>query len=234
MRFRFCRFVADSSKENRRKSIRRVAPKSPKNPSWAVLGAQSRFGDASGRVQDGFWTPKCCPRADLGSLRTSQERSRAVQKHAGASQTRSKFLRDNFQDARKVVRVAKRSRKRSRIDFGVIFGQCAEAPKCISYWFLQCFFDVGCFARQMFVERKNVEKTVVLDSKIEAGGVPGRLGRTSLGAKTAKSGKKARSKCLRGLRKFISGRERSNFERERAPRKRPRRAVARSTRSVFR
>ena len=216
LRFRFCRFVADSSKENRRKSIRRVAPKSPKNPSWAVLGAQSRFGDASGRVQDGFWTPKCCPRADLGSLRTSQERSRAVQKHAGASQTRSKFLRDNFQDARKVVRVAKRSRKRSRIDFGVIFGQCTEALKCIAYGFLQCFFDVGCFARRMFAERKNVEKTVVLDSKIEAGGVPGRLGRTSLGAKTAKSGKKARSKCLRGLRKFISGRERSNFERESA------------------
>ena len=194
----------------------RVAPKSPKNPSWAVLGAQSRFGDASGRVQDGFWTPKCCPRADLGSLRTSQERSRAVQKHAGASQTRSKFLRDNFQDARKVVRVAKRSRKRSRIDFGVIFGQCAGAPKCISYWFLQCFFDVGCFARRMFAERKKFEKTVVLDSKIEAGGVPGRLGRTSLGAKTAKSGEKARSKCLRGFRKFISGREQGNFERESA------------------
>ena len=108
-------------------------PQIAQNPSWVVLGAQNRFGDASGRVQDGFWTPKCCPRADLGSLRTSQERSRAVQKHAGASQTRSKFLRDNFQDARKVVRVAKRSRKRSRIDFGVIFGQCAEAPKCISY-----------------------------------------------------------------------------------------------------
>ena len=125
------------------KNPRRMAPKSPKNPSWAVLGAQSRFGDASGRVQDGFWTPKCCPRADLGSLRTSQERSRAVQKHAGASQTRSKFLRDNFQDARKVVRVAKRSRKRSRIDFGVIFSQCAEAPKCISYRFLQCFFNIS-------------------------------------------------------------------------------------------
>ena len=234
MRFRFCRFVADSSKENRRKSIRRVAPKSPKNPSWAVLGAQSRFGDASGRVQDGFWTPKCCPRTDLGSLRTSQKRSRAVQKHAGASQTRSKFLRDNFQDARKVVRVAKRSRKRSRIDFGVIFGQCAEAPKCISYWFLQCFFDVGCFARRMFVERKNVEKTVVLDSKIEAGGVPGRLGRTSLGAKTAKSGKKARSKCLRGLRKFISGRERSNFERESATRAPEERAGARASELYFR
>ena len=187
-------------------------PNRPKNPSRAVLGAQSGFGDASGRVRDDFWTPKCCPRADLGSLRTIQERSRAVQKHAGASQTRSKFLRDSFQDAPKVVRVAKRSRKRSRIDFGMIFGQCAEAPKCISYWFLQCFFDVGCFARRMFVERKNVEKTVVLDSKIEAGGVPGRLGRTSLGAKPSKSGKKARSKCLRGFRKFTSGHERSNFE----------------------
>ena len=121
------------------KNPRRMAPKSPKNPSWAVLGVQSRFGDASGRVQDGFLTPKCCPRADLGSLRTSQERSRAVQKHAGAPQTRSKFLRDNFRDARKVVRVAKRSRKCSRIDFGVIFGQCAEALKCISYWFFSVF-----------------------------------------------------------------------------------------------
>ena len=204
-----------------RKSTKKHSAGGPQIAQKSILGRlgrpkpfRGRVRTCSGRLLDA----QMLPRADLGSLRTSQERSRAVQKHAGASQTRSKFLRDNFQDARKGVRIAKRSRKRSRIDFGVIFGQCAEALKCISYWFLQCFFDVGCFARRMFVERKNVEKTVVLDSKIEAGGVPGRLGRTSLGAKTAKSGKKARSKCLRGLRKFISGRERSNFERESATR----------------
>ena len=86
----------------------------------------------------------------------------------------------------------------------------------------------------MFVERKNVEKTVVLDSKIEAGGVLGKLGRTILGAKTAKSGKKARSKCLRGLRKFINGREQGNFERESATVSGQDARAPRSPRVIFR
>ena len=103
----------------------------------------------------------------------------------------------------------------------------------ISYWFLQCFFDVGRFAHRTLVKRKNVEKTVVLDSTIEAGGVPGTLGRANLSAKTAKSGEKARSKCLRGLRKFISGLERSNFERESANVSGLGRAGLRMTRMLF-
>ena len=58
-----------------------IAPKSTKNRSWAVWGAQSRLGDASRRARDGFWTPKCRPKADLGTPRASQERPRAVQRH---------------------------------------------------------------------------------------------------------------------------------------------------------
>ena len=57
-----------------------IDPKSTKNRSWAVLGAPGRFGDASGRARDGFWTPKCHPKVDLGAPWASQEWPRAVQK----------------------------------------------------------------------------------------------------------------------------------------------------------
>ena len=63
----------------------RIDPKSMKNRSWAVLGAQSCFGDASGRARDGFWTPKCRPKADLGAPLARQERPEAVQKRPQGS-----------------------------------------------------------------------------------------------------------------------------------------------------
>ena len=44
------------------------------------MGARGRFGDASGGARDGFWTPKCCPKAYLGAPPTNQKRPRAVQK----------------------------------------------------------------------------------------------------------------------------------------------------------
>ena len=69
-----------------------IHPKSTKNRYWDVLGAQSRFGDASGRARDGLWTPKCRPKADLGAPRASQERPGAVQKPRRAARRRSKTL----------------------------------------------------------------------------------------------------------------------------------------------
>ena len=69
-----------------------IGPKSTKNRSGAVLGAQGRFRDASGRARDGFWTPKCRPKADLGAPRASQERPGAVQKPRRAARRRSKTL----------------------------------------------------------------------------------------------------------------------------------------------
>ena len=57
-----------------------IDPKSMKNRSWAVLGAQNCFGDASGRARDGFWTPKCRPKADLGAPWVGQKRPGLVQK----------------------------------------------------------------------------------------------------------------------------------------------------------
>ena len=57
-----------------------IDPKSTKNRSGAVLGAQSCFGDAPGRARDGFWTAKCRPKADLREPRARQERPGAVQK----------------------------------------------------------------------------------------------------------------------------------------------------------
>ena len=62
------------------------------------------------------------------------------------------------------------------------------------------------------IETKH-EKTPISASKIDARGLPGELGRASSSAKTDKSSEKARSKYLRGLRKFLSELERGNFER---------------------
>ena len=56
------------------------------------MGAPSCFGDASGRARDGFLTPKCQPKADLGAPRASQERPGAVQKPRRAPRRRSKTL----------------------------------------------------------------------------------------------------------------------------------------------
>ena len=69
--------------ENRSKIDKKstqIDEKPMKFQSWAVLGAQGRFGDAPGRTQDGSETPKNRPGADLGLARASQERPRVVQK----------------------------------------------------------------------------------------------------------------------------------------------------------
>ena len=70
-----------------------IDPKSTTNRSWAVLGAQGRFGDASGRARVGFWTRKCHPKADLGTPRARQERPGAIQKRPqGAPETLQEVL----------------------------------------------------------------------------------------------------------------------------------------------
>ena len=70
-----------------------IDPKSMKNRSWAVLGAQSRFGDAFGRARDGCWTPKCRLKADPGAPQAHQERPGAVQKRSqGAQETLQELL----------------------------------------------------------------------------------------------------------------------------------------------
>ena len=60
------------------KNPSRIDSKLTKNRRWASSGAQGRFRDASGRAWDGFSTPKCRPKADLGAPRASQERPGAV------------------------------------------------------------------------------------------------------------------------------------------------------------
>ena len=65
-----------------------MKPKSTKNRSGTGSGAQGRFGDASRRARDGFWTPKCRPKADRGTPRAGQEWPGAVQKRPrGAPET---------------------------------------------------------------------------------------------------------------------------------------------------
>ena len=165
-----------------------------------------------------------------GRAKGGQEWSESV---PGAPQRRSMRLRDHSQDARE-RRSRRPTQSKALADrFLNVFGRRAEAPKCVSCRPCQCFSDVGRFARRKLMARKNIEKAAVSTSKIEARGVPGRLGRASSSAKTASSSEKARSKCLRGLRKIISGRERGNFERDSATRAPDERAEARGIRTLI-
>ena len=82
--------------------------------------------------------------------------------------------------------------------------------------------------------RPKTSKIEAKPSKIEARGVLGTLGGASSSAKTAKSSEKARSKCLRSLRKFLCRRERGNFERESASSAPEERAGARAPEGKFR
>ena len=63
-----------------------------KNQSWAVLGAQGRFRNASRHAEDGFWTLTCRPKADPGT-RARQERPRVAQwQPPSVSETLQKLL----------------------------------------------------------------------------------------------------------------------------------------------
>ena len=124
--------------------------------SWAskiVLGTPpDAFGTAFGHPNDGPSSIQGRP----GWAKSGQELSKCV---PGQPQRRSKSLRDNSQDARDGVRVTKRNRKRWQMDFASNFDRCAEAPKCVSHWFLQGFVDVGRFAHGAFTAWKNFEKS---------------------------------------------------------------------------
>ena len=110
------------------------------NRSWAVLGARNRFRDASGRARDGFWTAKSGPKADLEVPRASQERPTDVQKRPRAA---SQTLPDHPGAVSERVWSIEHHRTRLRSDFSSILRHRAQAPKCVSYWFLQYFFDVA-------------------------------------------------------------------------------------------
>ena len=198
----------------------KMKPKATKNrlkndqgPVWAPKAVSGTRPDALGTV---FGRQSAAPRpirGRPGRAKSDQEASISV---PGAPQRRSKSLRDHSQDARKRRWHRQTQLEALAVRCSNVFGRRAAASKCVSYRSCQCFIDVGRFARRTLVARKHLEKTVVSGSKIEARGVLGSLGRASWSAKTAKSSEKARSKCLRGFRKFISGLERGNFERERA------------------
>ena len=91
-----------------------IEPKSKKNRSWAVLGAQGRFGDASGRARDGSWTPKCRSKANLGTPRASHRRPGDVQKRA---RTSPEMLADGPGAWAEHVRREQHCRMRLRSDF---------------------------------------------------------------------------------------------------------------------
>ena len=77
-----CSRLQRKSTKNRstiHKNEAQIDQTSTKIRTGAGLGAQGRFGDASGRARDGFWTPKCRPKTYLGASRAAQERPVAPQ-----------------------------------------------------------------------------------------------------------------------------------------------------------
>ena len=111
--------------------------------------------------------------------------------------------------------------------------RCDQRPECVSTHWGRCFVDVGGFVYIALFVRKKLEQTGVLDSKIEARSLPGGLGRAGLSAQTAKLSEKVRSKCLRGLRKFISERDRSTSSEKARPRDPEERADPRRRRRLI-
>ena len=149
---------ADRSRRHSAQNVRTASEKSTKNRSkidenpcqidqkstkyrcWAILGAQDRFGDASGRAQDGLRTAKCRPKADLETPRAGQERPRDVQKRPWVA---PKTFPDGLGAMSERVWSIEHHRARLRSDFSSILHRRAQAPKCVSYWFLQYFFAVA-------------------------------------------------------------------------------------------
>ena len=87
---------------------------STKIRTGAGLGAQGRFGDASGRARDGFWTPKCRPKTYLGASRAAQERPVAPQDALKTSQACSRCVS-------KASRIAHEARLWHRTPFETCF-----------------------------------------------------------------------------------------------------------------
>ena len=92
-----------------------IESKSMKNRSWVVLGAQGRFGDASGQARDSLRTPKCHPKANLGTPGRAKSGKEPSKSGFWVSQRCSKSFWGQSEDA--AVCIAQRSGKRLRIHF---------------------------------------------------------------------------------------------------------------------
>ena len=202
-----------------------------KNRSWTDLGAQGRCRDASGCAWDGFRAPKCRPKADLGAPSARQEWPKAVKKRPQGSPETLRELGGPF-PKRPQAPLASPNAVGSVC--GSIFQRfrwTRDGSEVRFVSLLPVFYRCRTFCASNACRAQKLRKTVVSGSKIEAQGVLGTLGRASSSAKTAKSSEKARPKCPRGFRKFISGRERGNFERESASSAPEERAGLRSLRA---
>ena len=185
--------------KNRSKIVKnpsQIDPKSTKNRSWGVLGAQGRFGDASGRARDGFWTPQCRPKADLGAPRASQERPGAVQK-------RRRGKPEPHQEPPR--QLPRRSQRRSRrqthlealadrfwIDFRSMRGSSEVRFVCIFTVFFRCRTFCAWIARRVEKHRKNIEKRAFSRPKTTSRGSPSVRKSSSGGQVRAQNAPRAR------------------------------------------
>ena len=90
-----CSRLQRKSTKNRstiHKNETQIDQTSTKIQTGASLGAQGRFGDASGRARDGFWMPKCRPKTYVGASRATQERPVAPQDALKTSQACSRCV----------------------------------------------------------------------------------------------------------------------------------------------
>ena len=119
--------VERKSNKNRSKIVKKstkIDEKTMKFRSWAVLGAQGRFGDAPGRTQDGSKTPKDRPGTDLGPPWACQERPGVAQKRP---QARPEPRPGRTGGLPEHIRHAEHRQTRSRNDFATFLRRHAKA-----------------------------------------------------------------------------------------------------------
>ena len=117
-----------------------IDEKSTKFCFWMVFGAQSRFGDTSGRVRDAPGTRQSWPKIDLGTPRARQERPGDAQERARDG---PKTLPCPSGAMSECVRCGKHSRTCHRNDFSSFLSCRANAPMCETCSSCQCFVHFG-------------------------------------------------------------------------------------------
>jgi len=162
------RTASEKSTKNRSKIDEnpcQIDQKLMENRSWAVLGAQSRFGDVSGRARDGLWTAKCCPKADLEAARASRETSKSV---PGPPRRRSRTAPEQCPSAFGASSAIERACR------GIFHRFCVVARKLRSAFrigFCSTFSMSQAISTERARAAKKLEISCVSASKIELGSV---------------------------------------------------------------
>ena len=166
------------------------------NRSWPVLGAQGRFGDASGRARDSFGPPKCRPKADLGAHRAGQERPGDIQKRSRAARRRTQTGLEQAPSAFGASSTIERARGMNFRRFCIVVRKLRCMKNVAPANVLYTSHEVG-------TEHARAAKKFETEASRPRKSGPGASGRAKIEPRRPQSSGKARSKRLWGLRKIF-------------------------------